>query len=211
MSLSLRALANAFFARADAILRRQSRIVCLNGLLDRGLLQIGRHTYGHPSVHMYKGSEHKVVIGAFCSVGPGVTIITGGVHPIDWVSQFPFRVRWGMPGAYNDGMPSSRGDVVIGSDVWLGTDAMILSGVRIGHGAVVAARSVVTRDVPPFAYVAGVPARVVRLRFEADIIDQLLEISWWDWTDERIREAVPLLSSSRVEEFVHRYGAAAKP
>lgn len=174
-------------------------------LVDRGLLVVGRHTYGTPNVHSYQGSERKVTVGAFCSISPGVTIITGGVHPANWVSLYPFRINWKMEGALADGMPASRGDVKIGCDVWLGTEAMILSGVTIGHGSIVAARSVVTRDVPPYAIVAGCPAKIIRYRFPPDIVDRLLRIAWWDWDDARIREAVPLLSSGDAEQFVKQY------
>jgi acetyltransferase-like isoleucine patch superfamily enzyme len=111
-----------------------------------------------------------------------------------------------MNGAYQDGMPTSRGDVEIGSDVWLGTGVLILSGVKIGHGTVVAARSVVTRDIPPYSIAAGVPARVVRQRFSDDQIQRLQKIAWWDWPDARIQEAVPWLSSNRIDEFLARYG-----
>lgn len=115
------------------------------------------------------------------------------------------HIKWRMDGAYQDGMPTSHGDVEIGSDVWLGSGALILSGVQIGHGAVVAARSVVTRDVPPYAIAAGLPARVVRLRHSEQQVRQMLEVRWWDWPDDKIREAVPLLSSDRVEEFLGKY------
>jgi len=154
----------------------------------------------------YAGSERRVRIGSFCSIGPEVDIITGGIHPVQWVSLYPFRIKWGMDGAYEDGMPTSNGDVEIGSDVWIGTGALILSGVSIGHGAVIAARAVVSRNVPPYAIAAGVPARVVRYRHTQEQIRRLLEIAWWNWPDERIREAVPLLLSTRVEEFLQLYG-----
>ena len=122
---------------------------------ENGTLVVGRHTYGQPRIWEYCGSRCKVVIGSFCSISPEVEIITGGIHPTDWVSTFPFRIAWRMAGAYADGMPSSRGDTTIGSDVWIGTGAMILSGVMVGHGSVVAARSLVARDVPPYSIVAG--------------------------------------------------------
>jgi hypothetical protein len=101
--------------------------------------------------------------------------------------------------------------VVIGSDVWIGTDAMVLSGVSIGHGAIVAARAVVTRDVPPYAIVAGVPAKVVRWRFEPAVIERLLKVAWWEWDDERIRQFVPLLSSTRTDEFLQQTGPSGPP
>ena len=166
---------------------------------------MGRHTYGDPSVHMYHGSESRVVIGKFCSISPDVKIIVGGIHPADWVSTYPFRVKWGLPEAFQDGMPATKGDVQIGCDVWIGTEAMIFSGVEIGHGAIIAARSVVTRDVRPYSIVAGVPAREIALRHSEEHIAELLRIAWWDWDDDEILAAVPLLSSSDTSSFLARY------
>lgn len=193
---ALRKLANAG-AALDAHRFRE--------LQRRGVVEVGRHTYGRPRVVSYAGSESSVRIGSFCSISPGVDIVTGGIHPVHWASLYPFRIKWGMDGACDDGMPTTRGDIEIGSDVWIGTGALILSGVTIGHGAVVAARAVVSRDVPPYAIAAGVPARVVRYRHTADQIRRLLALAWWDWPDERIRAAVPLLSSGCVDELLERY------
>jgi carbonic anhydrase/acetyltransferase-like protein (isoleucine patch superfamily) len=96
---------------------------------------------------------------------------------------------------------------MIGHDVWVGVDALILSGVTIGNGAVIAARSVVTKDVPPYAIVAGSPARVVKYRFDEDTIAVLLAIAWWDWPQAKIEEALPLLMSPNLDTFIRRYGA----
>lgn len=177
-------------------------------LIECGLLNIGRHTYGSPTIESFRGSESQVSIGAFCSISRGVVLVTGGIHPIDWVSTFPFRIRLGLEGSYCDGMPRTDGPITIGNDVWIGTEAIILSGVSIGHGAVIAARAVVTRDVPAYAVVAGMPARVIRMRFENDVVEELLRIEWWDWSDDRIREMVPLLSSTDIERFIAECGAS---
>jgi acetyltransferase-like isoleucine patch superfamily enzyme len=189
----------------SVFLRRNELAATIHELSERGLLTMGRHTYGMPMIWSYRGSERKVVIGSFCSIAPGVQILSGGIHPTDWVASYPFRSRWGMEGAYSDGMPQSRGEVVIGSDVWLGTDAVLLSGVTIGHGSIIAARSVVTRDVPPYSVAAGCPARVLRQRFPPQVVDALLRIAWWEWDDAKIRAAVPLLSSADIEGFLKRY------
>jgi acetyltransferase-like isoleucine patch superfamily enzyme len=190
-----------FLAALGKLLHKQEQALAFHELVERGLLVVGRHTYGMPRIWTYQGSERKVTIGPFCSIGPDVEIITGGIHPTDWVSTYSFRIHWKMEGAYTDGMPASDGDVVIGADVWLGTGVTVLSGVNIGHGSIVAARSLVTRDVPPYAIVAGVPAKVIRFRFESDTIQRLLAIAWWEWDDRRIREFVPLLSSNRIDHF----------
>ncbi len=166
-------------------------------------LSIGAWTYGLPRVP--RGDDGTTLrVGRFCSFASGVTILTGCDHRADWISTYPFHLLGGdttrLPYASR-----SKGDVVIGHDVWVATDALILSGVTIGNGAVVAARSVVTKDVPPYAIVAGVPARVVKYRFDPGTIAALQSIAWWDWPIERIREAAPLLMSSNMEAFLQRY------
>ncbi len=92
--------------------------------------------------------------------------------------------------------------MIIGSDVWIGIETLLMPGIKIGDGAVIGAGSVVTKDVPPYAVVGGNPAKVLKYRFPQDIIDELLQIRWWDWEDERIREAASFLMSKNVEEFV---------
>ena len=203
---SVKRLARRFLAAACKLLHKQEELLAFQELMDRGLLVVGRHTYGRPKIWNYQGSESPVTIGSFCSISPHVQIITGGIHPSEWVSLYPFRLNWQLPGAHEDGMPATRGPVAIGNDVWLGTECLILSGVKIGHGSIVAARAVVTRDVPPYAIVAGCPARVVRYRFAPDVIAQMLEIAWWDWDDARIREAVSLLSSGDMTRFLDTFG-----
>ncbi|MFQ5787186.1 MAG: CatB-related O-acetyltransferase, partial [Thermodesulfobacteriota bacterium] len=103
------------------------------------------------------------------------------------------------------GHPRSKGDVIIGHDVWIGRDTLILSGVTIGNGAVVAARSVVTRHVSPYSVVGGNPARQIKFRFPEHVIDALQRIAWWDWPLPKIKEALPLLLSSDVEAFLAHY------
>ena len=173
--------------------------------IESGILTIGRHTYGHINIDSYKGSLKKVIIGHYTSISKNVIFITGGIHPIDWVSTYPFRAKWKLEGAFSDGMPYSNGDIVVGSDVWIGTDALILSGVNIGHGAVVAARSVITKDVPPYSIVGGIPAKVIKFRFNQDQIEALLKIKWWEWDELKIKDNVHLLSSSKIESFISKW------
>ena len=165
-------------------------------------LTMGRGTYGNPRVVTYPGDTSRVTIGSFTSIGRDVHLMDGGNHRIDWVSTFPFRAVYGLDGAYEDGHPATKGDIEIGSDVWIGRGARVMSGVTIGDGAVVAAYSVVTRDVRPYAIVAGVPASEQRRRFTDEQIDALLEIAWWEWPMERIMASVSLLCNGQIDEFV---------
>jgi acetyltransferase-like isoleucine patch superfamily enzyme len=175
----------------------------LQGLADRWGFTIGDHSYGRPKVR-FPESGAKLSIGRFCSIADGVEILLGGNHRTDFATTYPFGAMTGVwpEAAGRDGFHASKGDVAIGSDVWLGSQCMILSGVSVGHGAVVAARSVVTKDVPPYAVVGGNPARVIRLRFDAGTVEQLLASRWWDLPRERIAQLIPLLQSADVEALL---------
>lgn len=168
-----------------------------------GQIVVGAYTYGRPKVR-FPESGAKLVIGRYGSIADGVEILLGGNHRLDWTTTYPFPALPGLwPTASGfTGHDATRGDVVIGHDVWLGSQCMILSGVTIGHGAVVAARTVVRRDVPPYAIVAGNPARVFRLRFDEAKVAALLETRWWDLPKTRVEALLPLLLSSRIEEFI---------
>lgn len=125
----------------------------------------------------------------------------GGDHRVDWVTTFPFNVLW--EDAKNiTGHPKTKGDVLIGNDVWIATESIIMSGVNIGDGAVIGARAVVTKNVPPYTIVAGNPAVVVKQRFDDNTINQLLEIKWWNWDESRIKKALPLLLNNDIEKFL---------
>ncbi|MFC6790499.1 CatB-related O-acetyltransferase [Methylobacterium komagatae] len=160
---------------------------------------IGAYSYGRPKVR-FPESGRKLTIGRYCSIADKVEILLGGGHRLAWGSTYPFAAMRGLfpeadaPEDYH----VSRGDVVIGHDVWLGSGCMILSGVTIGHGAVIAARAVVSRDVPPYAVVAGNPARVVRHRFPPDIVDALVAAGWWDRPADEVSRLVPLLQSEDI-------------
>jgi acetyltransferase-like isoleucine patch superfamily enzyme len=172
-----------------------------------GVATAGRGTYGRPHIHYHEGDTARVRIGRYCSIAAEVAIMPGGNHLTTWVSTYPFRIRYGLEGAGHDGHPATKGDVVIGNDVWIGNGALILSGVTVGDGAVVAARAVVTKDVTPYAIVAGNPARVVAHRFSEDQREQLLRIRWWDWPEEVVLERVAELNGGDIEVFLERFPA----
>jgi acetyltransferase-like isoleucine patch superfamily enzyme len=165
--------------------------------------EVGIGTYGEPEV-VYWDCGGTLRIGRYCSIASGVTILLGGEHHTDWVTTYPFSLM--VPAAVGlPGYPRTKGDVKIGNDVWLGYEALILSGVTIGDGAVIGARSVVTRDVEPYAVVAGSPARMIRHRFQTAQVERLLRVAWWNWPEERVREAWPLLMSPDIERFLSKY------
>ena len=156
--------------------------------------EIGDYTYGVPDVHaQQQGAVLRV--GKFCSFAGGVKIILGDNHRMDWVTTYPFP-------AFPDDWQGvedikdywwTKGDVVIGNDVWVGEEAMILSGVTIGDGAVIGARAVVAKDVAPYSVVVGNPARTVKMRHDEDTIKLLLELKWWNWPHENIKKHLRFL------------------
>lgn len=155
----------------------------------------------------------KLIIGSFCSIGSGAAFIMAGNqgHRHEWISTFPFywmpEVR-AFEGARNGFQPA--GDTVVGNDVWIGAEAIVMPGVRIGDGAVIATRAVVTRDVAPYSIVGGNPAAPIRTRFDAARIALLLEMRWWDWSDEQLHAAMPLLTDGKVEAL-HEHWLAGRP
>ncbi len=168
---------------------------------------IGDHSYGRPTVL----EQHiaKLQIGRFCSIGPDVTIALGN-HRTDLVSTYPFTTLahlWpGAPAAVED--HETRGDVVIHHDVWLGANSIVLSGAEIGSGAVIAAHAVVRGAVPPYAVMAGNPARVVRMRFDEATVERLLCAAWWDWPEETVNAYLPLLMQTDIGAFLEKAEAA---
>ena len=162
--------------------------------------QFGRDTYGEPAIHSW-GEGATLKIGSFTSIASGVQIFLGGEHRTDWVTTFPFNVLWDE-GSEITGHPRTKGNVLIGNDVWIATEAIIMSGVTIGDGAVIGARAVVTKNVPPYAIVAGNPAVVLKKRFDDKTIQKLLNVKWWNWSDSKIKEALPLLLSNKIDEFL---------
>ena len=166
--------------------------------IDRFGWTVGDHTYGLPQVY-FNGPE-RLHIGRYCSIGETVTVVLTGHRP-ELLTTYPFalyRNYWpGGPAGLAD--HAGRGDVVIGSDVWIGHGALIMPGTRIGDGAVIAGQAVVTKDVEPYAVVGGNPARVIRHRFDKKTIALLLELGWWDWPDERVEFCIPHLLSDDID------------
>lgn len=164
---------------------------------------IGEWTYGTPEV-IRLGDGATLRMGKFCSVADHVTILLVADHRTDWITTYPFPALF--PEAEGiSGHPTTKGDVAIGNDVWIGEGACILSGVVIGDGAVIAAQSVVTKNVDPYAIVGGNPARHIRFRFSESECAALCQVAWWNWPLSRIREAWPLLLSGDIGPFLSAY------
>lgn len=172
----------------------------LRRLQKSGRVTYGPHTYGIPKVLTYHHGVEKLHIAAYSSIGG--TYILGGQHGVDRVTTYPHRINWGMAGAGTDGFPNSGPDTYVGADAWTAENSLMMSGITIGDGAIIAAGAVVTKDVPPYAIVGGNPAKLIRYRFDEEQIAALLEIKWWDWPDDEVREAVPLLSGPDVDAFI---------
>lgn len=161
-------------------------------------MKINKHTYiVSPMRVLYETPENELVIGKFCSIADHVTVFLGGNHRVDWISTYPFSVLW--PGfSHIQGHPSSRGGVTIENDVWVGLEAVILSGVTIQNGAAISAHSVVGSNVGPYEIWGGNPAKCLRTRFPQKDIDFLCELKWWDWEDDQIENIIPLLLSNDI-------------
>lgn len=166
--------------------------------------KVGPHTYGVPEVFWYYNNAD-LSIGDYCSIAADVGIFLGGEHHPEWVSTYPFGAIWHEHD--NVDQPRSRGNVTIGNDVWIGRNAIIMSGVTIGDGAVIAARSLVVKDVPPYGIVGGNPAKLIRHRFAPDVVEQLRAIAWWTWPEERVRRAAPLLQGPDIHAFIDAVAA----
>jgi acetyltransferase-like isoleucine patch superfamily enzyme len=167
-----------------------------------GRLAMGRGSYGHFRLIVYPGDDEvRVTIGRYCAIAQEVLFMPGGNHRLDWASGYPFRGRYRLPGAFEDGHPASRGPITVGNDVWIGHGARVLSGATIGNGAVVGAAAVVAGEVRPYAIVVGNPAREVRRRFTDEQIERLERLAWWDWPEQRVVESVDLLNGP-VEEVL---------
>lgn len=149
-----------------------------------------------------------VTVGAYSGVHHTVTIIHGGMHRTDWVSVLHTRPLGDGTWTTIDHIVESKGPVVIGSDCWIGYEALIMSGVTIGHGAVVAARAVVAKDVEPYSIVGGNPAKHIRWRFDEETRAALLRIRWWDWPAEKVDRLRAEIDSPDVAGFIARHDPA---
>lgn len=192
------------------------RVGFLKPLVNAPNIEIGDYTYyDDPAgpegfvercvLYHYPFVGDRLVIGRFCALAEGVQFIMNGAnHALRGFSTFPFNIfgnGWERGFDVSTWADAQKGDTVIGHDVWIGYGAVIMPGIKIGHGAIVAAKAVVSRDVPPYAIVAGNPARVVKMRFDDQVIDRLLQLAWWDWPVEKITRNLDAIRGADIERL----------
>ena len=156
-------------------------------------------------LYQYPINRDKLKIGKFCSIACGTKFLFNSAnHALDSLSTYPFPLffeEWNLEKEKVTEAWDNRGDIVIGNDVWIGYEAVILSGVTIGDGAIIGTRAVVTKDVPPYTIVGGVPAKPIRKRFDEKMIKELLKIKWWDWTEEKIARNIENIKTGCIERL----------
>lgn len=156
-------------------------------------------------LYQYPINQDNLIIGKFCSIACGAKFIFNSAnHTLSSLSTYPFPIffeEWGLDIKDITKAWDNKGNIVVGNDVWIGYEAVILAGVTIGDGAIIGARAVVTKDVPPYTIVGGVPAKPIRKRFNEETIDTLLKLKWWDWSKERIAKNIAAIQSGNVKQL----------
>jgi len=197
----------------------QERVCLLKNFISRNDIIVGDYSYyDDPKgadqfqinnvLYLYEGSGIHLRIGRYCALATGVKFIMDGAnHRMDGPSTFPFPI---MGGAWADHMSllmdlPSRGDTIVGHDVWMGYEALVMPGVSIGHGAIIGSRAVVTQDIPPYAVALGNPAKIVKFRFSENEIKTLLDIAWWDWAVDDVTKHIDVIMSGDVAALEKRY------
>ncbi len=156
-------------------------------------------------LYHYPINGDKLKVGKFCSIACGAKFLfTSANHKMHSISTYPFPIffeDWGLDVTNITSAWDNKGDIVIGNDVWIGYEAIVLSGVTIGDGAIIGTRAVVTKDVPPYTIVGGIPAKPIRKRFSDEVISKLLELQWWNWPENRIKENIDVIQSGRIKDL----------
>ncbi|MDE6634235.1 MAG: CatB-related O-acetyltransferase [Bacteroidaceae bacterium] len=195
-----------------------TQTVYLNAVVQDPSIEIGDYTIYNDFVsdprlfeknnvlYHYPINHERLVIGRFCSIACGAKFLFNCAnHSLKSLSSYTFPLfyeEWGLNKSDVVAAWDNRGDIIIGNDVWIGFEAVIMAGVHIGDGAIIGARAVVTKDVPPYSIVGGVPAREIRKRFDAATIERLQALKWWDWPEERIRQNLPYLTAGELDKLL---------
>lgn len=191
------------------------QIVYLKNVIKNPNIEVGDFTIYNDFVHdpadfeknnvlyHYPVNGDKLKIGKFCSIACGAKFLfTSGNHTLRSLSTYTFPIfyeEWGLDTKNIRDAWDNKGDIVVGNDVWIGYEAVILSGVTIGDGAIIGSRAVVTKDVPPYTIVGGVPARAIRKRFDEDTIAKLKALQWWNWDEEKIARSIAAIQSGDID------------
>ena len=156
-------------------------------------------------LYHYPVNHDKLIIGKFCSIACGAKFLFNSAnHTMRSLSTYPFPIffeEWGLNIESITTAWDKKGDIIIGNDVWIGYEALILSGVTIGDGAIIASRAVVTKDVPPYTIVGGIPAKIIRKRFPDNDIESLMKMKWWDWPTKQIQEHISEIQSGKIDDL----------
>ena len=192
--------------------------VYLNRVITNPNIQVGDYTFYNDFVHdpaqfeinnvlyHYPVNKDRLLIGKFCSIACGAKFLFNSAnHTLSSLSTYPFPLffeEWGLDKKNVAKSWDNKGDIIIGNDVWIGFEAVILAGVTIGDGAIIGTRAIVTKDVPPYTIVGGVPAKPIKKRFDEDVISDLLCIKWWDWSNEKIARNIAAIQSGCIKEFM---------
>ncbi|AGK99592.1 CatB-related O-acetyltransferase [Clostridium pasteurianum] len=192
--------------------------IYLKNVITRDNIKVGDYTiyndyYNDPRdfeknnvLYQYPVNNDNLIIGKFCSIAcKAKFLMTSGNHTLKSLSTYTFPIfyeEWGLDLRHITDAWDNKGDIVIGNDVWIGYDAIIMSGVKIGDGAIIGTRAIVTNDVPPYTIVGGIPAKVIKKRFSDDIILKLLKIKWWNWPDEKIQANIRHIQSGNIDKLV---------
>lgn len=156
-------------------------------------------------LYHYPINHDKLQIGKFCSIACGAKFLFNSAnHTLSSLSTYPFPLffeEWGLEKKDVTKAWDNKGDIIVGNDVWIGYEAVVLAGVMIGDGAIVGTRAVVTKDVPPYTIVGGVPAKLIKKRFSEETISALLEIQWWNWPEKRIARNIGAIQSGNIEQL----------
>lgn len=192
--------------------------VYLNAVIKDPQIEVGDYTIYNDFVadpllfeknnvlYHYPIHKEKLIIGKFCSIACGMKFLFNCAnHTQKSLSTYTFPLfyeEWELEKSNITTAWDNKGDIVIGNDVWIGYEAVIMAGVHIGDGAIIAARAVVTKDVPPYTIVGGTPAKEIRKRFDADVIQQLLMLKWWNWSTDKIRQCLPYIAGGKLNELL---------
>jgi virginiamycin A acetyltransferase len=162
------------------------------------------HNFERNVLYLFEFMKDKLIIGKFCQIATGVRfIMNGSNHAMEGISTYPFKVFGGEWASRDPMRAVSKGDTVVGNDVWLGNSVTIMQGKKIGDGAIIGTNSVVTKDVPAYTIVGGNPATEIRKRFDEETIKFLLELKWWDWPVAKITEHLDLITSGDIVRLKH--------